>query len=99
MPLIEKDILPDRPRVGSTRLASTGGFVLGAGSGPVLRASVKEYNSLPWKARAAHLLKSFKSKLKMFLLYTDVDHDVLNFLLSINNDNSVNNMNFEFLKL
>ena len=81
MPLIDSSILPERPRVGSTRLASAGGFVLGAGSGLVLRSAVKEYNSLPREARAAQFLKQFKHYLRKHLLIIDIDNDILDFLL------------------
>ena len=83
VPIIDRDLIPAKPRYQGTRLASTGGFVLGAGLGPSLGRCISEYNALPWKIRSASFLKDFKKGLRNLLFADYIDDIVIDYLLNL----------------
>lgn len=84
VPIINTDILPKEPMSGVTRFASSGGFLLGRGTGAeALNFAISNYNSLPQKIRAITRLKQFKSALKTELLVLDIDDNVIDYLRNL----------------
>ena len=77
VPTIDIELLPHRPLSVGTRLATSGGFLLGGG--PVSLGTTY-FNSLPPGVRALPNLKSFKKELKRHLLTCEIDETILNYV-------------------
>ena len=80
VPPIDNLLLP-KPSVGVTRLGASGGFLLGGGLDGI---GVKCFNDLPSDIRAMPTIKKFKTSLKKYLFNTEIDIDVLNYLMKQN---------------
>ena len=78
--LSDEILMPTRPVGGTTRLAASGGFLLG--DGPVNIGS-KVFNSLPPDIRALPSLASFKKALRKNILVCEIDDNVLEYLSSL----------------
>lgn len=71
VPIIDHNIIPQRPNVTCTRLNSFNGAIIGrnCGTSSILNMGASIFNSLPAKVRSIKNFKSFKTALKSLLLH------------------------------
>ena len=74
VPIIDEILIPKRASSSVTRLGTTGGFLLGAGTGHIMAQGVVQYNDIPQQIRSLSCLKLFKTSLKAHLFTLELLH-------------------------